>query len=204
MAMKCFIIMRDRLTWARNLARQCAERGLDVILVDNDSTYPPLLEWYKEQEYQIVYTQRNRDTWVEWYNILLHNVPDRYFIITDPDLDISGVPDDFLEVMQKGLAENDVLKCGLSLDISDLPESEYTKKVIEHEAGFWKKKNGVYYIADVSTTFALYDRTGNPEFLSAVRCPYPYTARHLSWYLTELNEEEEYYQQHTLHKGWKP
>lgn len=199
--MKCFIIMRDRLIWPKKLAEQCQNRNLEVFLIDNNSTYPPLIEWYKTCEHKIWFMGKNRTSWNELYNIITTSIQDRYFIITDPDLDIGLVPEDFIIKLMEGLYYGN--KCGLSLEIDDLPKSDYTDRVIAHEQRFWQEKKGEFYKADTSTTFALYDR--EREFsLDAVRTPKPYTAKHLSWYLTEMDEEETYYQEHSEHTGWKP
>jgi len=195
---KVFIIVYNRLPLP--LAAQCISRGLNVVLVDNGTQYEPTRRWIQESGYKVM-AMANRISWKQWYEDLLQRFDDEYFIISDGDLDIDGVPDDFLSVMYKGI-EQPVFKCGLSLEINDLPYSDYTKKVVDHEIRFWQTMAGGYYLAPVSTTFALYHRGRTGEFTSAVRCPRPYTARHTDWYKTELDEQDIYYMNNTTHKGW--
>lgn len=125
---------------------------------------------------------------------LLH---ERY-IVTDSDLDLSGVPDDFLAIMDGGLTMYPKYdKCGLSLEIKDLPNYPEGNFIRKHEAKYWNKpldKN--FFHAETDTTFALY-REGVTEYsYSAIRCNRPYTARHVPWYYKDfesLSEEDKYY-----------
>ncbi len=177
------------------------------IIIDNDSDYPPLLEWYEEGcPYRVIRMEKNFGHLALWKSGLLKLYTDRYYCVSDPDLDLSSIPHDYIDVLMRGLQENPgVTKSGLSLRISDLPQNAYTKKVIEWEKKFWQKKAGSFFLADVDSTFALYDKQidfgklppeGN-KFHWAVRSPEPYTVRHLPWYNTpqsiEANEEEKYY-----------
>jgi len=188
--------------------------GVRPIIIDNDSTYPPLLDWYKDCGYKVHRMERNYGHLVFWKSFLINQYSDRFYCLTDPDLDLSKVPHDYADVLMRGLNENPtVTKAGLSLRINDLPQNAYTKKVIEWEKKFWQHKSGIFYKADVDTTFALYDKQRDfgklpPEgnkFHWAVRAPEHYTAKHIPWYLTkekiESSEEEQYYMSQT-HTYW--
>src|SRR3990167_8865928 len=163
---KAFIIMFNRFTWAKNLAEYMSDTGCEVIFIDNNSTYPPLLEWYKTAPYKIHKFKENRLAFDFWYKDVLKDYDCRYYIVTDPDLDISHIPKDYLEILFKGLKSNpDKWKSGFSLEINDLPDNEYTKVIIEWEKMFWNAptdENG-FYMVDLATTFALYDREKRVE-----------------------------------------
>jgi hypothetical protein len=72
------------------------------------------------------------------------------------------------------------------------------------EKKYWERqrdKNG-FYLSEIDTTFALYDRNREykdfpqgDDFFRAVRSPLPYTAKHLPWYNTpeNISDEELYY-----------
>lgn len=206
MKVKAYVIMFNRLTWAKNLCEFLSDNGCEVILMDNGSTYPPLLEWYKKCPYKIHYFTTNYYNRGLWQSGILGD--DKNYILTDPDLDLSSVPSDFIEKLKLGLENNpDVMKSGLSLKIDDLPENEYTKAVISWESKWWRTpqdKNG-FYISDIDTTLALYDserakKMYNSGFFLAVRSPKPYEARHLGWYLTKENitDEELFYIKNTF------
>lgn len=201
---KALIICFNRLSSTKAMAEYLADNGCEVILVDNGSTFPELLKWYETCPYKIhhlpaVIENAHKSPWTSG---ILDRLPDRRYIVSDHDLDLSQVPSDFLEVLQTGLENNPTaIKCGLSLRIDDLPQNALTEKVLKIESAYWRNKdaNG-YYLAPVDTTLALYDaqrtRDSNPKsFFSAVRSPEPYTCRHLPWYFTpeNLTDEERYY-----------
>ena len=193
--MKAFIINFNLLTWPEKLAEDLYKRGCEVIFVDNNSTYRPLLDWYKSCPYKVIRSEENHLSIAFGQLGLQHTFDDRYFIITDPDLDISRVPEDFINILLGGLALHaNVLKAGLSLEISDLPVNPMTYKVIEHESMFWEHEGkSIFYRADIGTTLAVYDRTRfHLPYLSGVRAGHPYTAKHLPWYLTLENLTPEY------------
>lgn len=205
--MKVFIIMKNRLTWPKAMCEFLADTGSEVILIDNASTYQPLLDWYDTCPYTVHRMEKNYGHLVFWKSGLCNVYTDRFYIVTDHDLDLSGVPHDYADFLMKGL-ENNVVKSGLSLRINDLPNNPYAMQAFDWELKFWQTKqdkNG-FFNSDIDTTLAVYDRERKfgfpPEsntFFSAVRSPEPYTARHLPWYLTpgNMTEEERYYHERT-------
>jgi hypothetical protein len=201
--MKVLIINFNRVTLPAALADWVAARGCEAVFVDNSSYYPPLLEYYKTTPHQVVKLDRNYGHTVLWQagmrHILRSLVGDDRYIVTDPDLDLAGVPDDFLQVLNRGLdvyATYD--KCGLSLEINDLPDNAEGQLVrTRYERKYWMRPlDDMYYHADTDTTFALY-REGVVEYNhNAIRTNRPYTARHVPWYylnLRDIPEDEQYY-----------
>lgn len=203
--MKVFIIMFNRLTWPRRLAEQLSYKGCEVILVDNNSTYPPLLEWYENCPYKIHRLEKNVRAFGFWQTGILEQYTDRYYMVTDCDLDINTVPDDFTDVLLNKLKKSSAYKVGLSLEINDLPDNDFTKKVIAWEKMFWnsKDKDGFYH-ASVATTLAVYDKERtNPDLYNGMRSPRPYTAKHLCWYMTPENiTDEDLFSIRNSHIGW--
>lgn len=197
--MKTFVITFNRYTWTRKLCEDLADVGLEVIMIDNGSTYLPLIEWQEDCPFTVYRMKRNYGHKVFWEANLDKSYTDENYIITDHDLDISQVPKDFVDVLTQGLALHDVVKCGLSLEIDDLPDNEYTQKVKEWEGKFWETPRiKGYYASDIDTTLAVYSRDKLSKinnFFSALRAPKPYTARHLPWYneLDKISEEEKFY-----------
>jgi len=127
---------------------------------------------------------------------------DEYYVLTDPDLDISGIPLDAVEHLKKGFSlMPNVMKSGYSLRIDDLPCNPHTEKLLRHEKLFWQRPiSDEFYNAPIDTTFALYRNIPATygQLSPAVRSAPPYMALHLPWYLlglapNDLPEEYRYY-----------
>jgi hypothetical protein len=126
---------------------------------------------------------------------------DGEYIVTDSDLDLTGIPDDFVKVLRQGLNKYpDVFKCGFSLEINNLPTTELADKVRALEQHYWNNPlDDMYFKAEVDTTFAMYNKksySSLEEFLSGTRTNRPYTAKHVPWYydnVDDISEDEQYY-----------
>lgn len=182
----------------------------EIIIIDNGSTYPPLLEWYKTVPYRIIRTV-NHGRLALWKTREYASFSDQYFVLTDSDLDLSLIPNDWHKVLMAGLEHQFVVKSGFSIFLNDLPDTEMASKVKSIEGNYYKDRlHTGHYLAPIDTTFAIYDRKRldmfrldfdaedigiQSFFYSAVRAPYPYSVRHLPWYLTKenLTEEDKYY-----------
>lgn len=196
--MKAFVICYNRLTLVQNIAKILQDAGLDVHIIDNHSSYPPLLEWYKTCPYKVLMMDDNYGHTVFWSQSLHKLVENERYILTDPDLDISDVPSDFVDILNKGLDKYpNFYKCGLSLKIDDLPETYMGNDVRGWESQFWQHKlDDQYYRADVDTTLAMYREGVVCYTINAIRTAPPYSARHIPWYYTsfeELPEDEKFY-----------
>jgi len=195
------IINWNRLDLPRKMADYLADcDGIEPIIVDNGSTYEPLLEYYKHCPHKVEMLNAN------WgpAGIFLCGVLEKYgvsenFIITDPDLDLSNIPKDFLHILQLGLDRHSFAhKSGFSLEINDLLDNELKDYILGWESGAWGVKlDDMFYKAYIDTTFCLCRKIYN-DFPS-VRTDRPYTAKHVPWYYTKENlpDDEKYYLQHT-------
>jgi hypothetical protein len=190
---------RDLLDWPR---RMCAfiERMDDlheIIIVDNGSTYRPLLAWYKQTPHQVIFAE-NLGHKAPWMCGVLDQIQTDYYCVTDPDLDISSVPPDCLTHLRDILERNPVLgKVGLSLETGDIPvQSPYWEHVRTYEAALQSTDlvDGQIRLAPVDTTFAVYDRRVLREYrITGARTCAPYTAKHLPWYVVQPEGEFRYY-----------
>lgn len=198
---KAFIINYNRLTLPKNMIEYLSDvDGIDPIIVDNNSDYPPLLEWYESCPFKIIRLKDNFGNCVVFRpdSGILNEFgleTDGRFIITDPDLDLSGIPKDFMHILHLGLDRHQfACKSGFSLMINDLPDNEVTKEVLQWETGYWSNKLDEYfYSAFIDTTFCLMRK--NYHDFPSVRTGMPYTAIHKPWYYTKDNipEDELYY-----------
>lgn len=180
--------------------------GLKVVLIDNDSTFPPCVEWLSKCPYKVIHMKRNAGAWAFFITELYQEYRDQHFMISDSDQDISQLPSDWVEVLMKGLQETDdrVWKSGLSQKVDDLPTTNpYAKEIFAYESAFYSNVNRFgYYKVWMDLGIAIYDRSRRGEFpikeeqwYGAVRSPIPYQSRHLDWYMTpdQFRPEDLYY-----------
>ena len=185
-----FINCRDRVSDLRRLVAWLERAGHDrITLLDNDSTYPPLLEYLNETPHRVVWFGRNRGSQALWEAGLVPNVP---FVYTDPDVvPLDDCPLDAVQHFLELLNRHDVGKVGFGLSLQGvapfMPSVEWetgpTIRGPEVEPGARRSL--------IDTTFAVY-RPG-PFRLDALRTEPPYTARHSSWHVTELSDEDRFY-----------
>ena len=199
-----FINNYNRLTTTTKLIDALEKRGYQNIhILDNLSTYPPLLEYYKATPHKVHYLKKNMGSKAFWKSGLWLRFMNQYFVLTDSDVvPIKKCPDDFLKHFLELLKKYPkVHKVGFSLKIDDLPDTfENKQKVIAWESKYYnQEKEPNVFIAPIDTTFALYrpfsksgKRDGSTEIF---RTGVPFQALHLPWYIdsNNLDDEEEYY-----------
>ena len=206
----------NRLSSTRNMYEFLQSRNFTrITILDNASTYPPLLDWYATlEEQEVVRFQTNIGAHCLFDSGYLQNhVHSEYVVYTDADLELNpAMPDDFLEIMKSMLLKYSEKKIGLALRIDDVPENCYRNCFtgsLEWEKQFWvnEVEKGVYR-ALVDTTFCLLHQPQHHN-LPALRIAGNFTARHLPWYqdYSNLNEEEKYFaesasQQSNFRKGY--
>jgi hypothetical protein len=211
-----FICNFNRFEPTKNLVNSLTSRGYNnIVILDNGSTYTPLLEWYKTLQPEQVYFCKNnygpealdcvRNYESEFQEKYNHIVLNEYHVYTDSDVvPIDEVPDTFIDDMIELCKKYQIPKLGLSLKIDDLPEHFILKdRVIKHESSFFERE----YILDekcqlfkapVDTTFAVNSpglNCGYNDF--AYRAAGDYFARHIPWYYdaNNLPDDELYYLQ---------
>lgn len=193
----------NHLSTLRHMAKECERFDQPITIIDHGSTYPPLLEWYESCPYRVVMTGKNWGCYGFW-STKRHERETGYYIVSDSDLDLSGVPADAVEKLLAAFRANPwANKAGLSLEWEDIPDHNPHKYVVlAYERNYWysRTRDGNWK-APVGATFALYNQRERPvqvitnEFYRAVRLDRPYVARHFPWYLdpTKLGEEDRYY-----------
>ena len=196
----------NRLDTLVGLIKALEKRGyLNIYIIDNLSTYPPLLEYYKICPYKVFMLGKNLGFKALWKSKLSNQFCNDYYIYTDSDvIPVDECPNDFIDHLFKLLKKYKYAsKIGLSLRIDNLPDHYALKdKVIEWESKFYKfRNNDALYLAPIDTTFALYrPRVGlsRSRFVECYRTSFPYQVEHIPWYSnsTNLSDEEKYYVNH--------
>lgn len=177
----------------------------NIVIVDNNSTYPPLLEYYKQVKDSVTIErmEENYGHLVFWKNEKLYNKYSKgYHIITDADIiPNENLPKDYIKQLSDILDRNkDVTKVGFALKIDDIPDFfQHKSKVLEWEKKHWDNQVGNnLYRNELDTTFAIYPPHYTYDLLNfyhAIRVAGDFTAQHNGWYIDDKNltEEEEYY-----------
>lgn len=172
----------------------------EILILDNGSTYPPLLAWYAECPYHIIRMPNIGHT-AAWQPNVQKEIRTDFYVVTDPDLDLSGLPQDTLNHLRAMLLKHpEQGKIGLSLEIDDYtPDLPFYPINAHVEASYWQApllEPGLRR-APVDTTFAIYHKRIMSEYrICGCRTERPYTARHLPWYVRDPDEEFTYYLLH--------
>ena len=208
-----FIISFDRLSYLKTMIESLEKIGVkNIHIIDNNSTYPPLLEFYKETQYDVIYVGENLGARVFWKSPIFDKYRNDFYVVTDSDLQlVEGCPKDLIPFLFRTLKKYPfVRKVGVSLKIDDIPDDGVlAKDVKQWESQFFKApiRGANAFYASVDTTLAIYLPDNLAEgipFLRAIRGAYPYQARHLPWYKREgdISEEDEYYSAHRSNGWW--
>lgn len=201
-----FINSRDRLGCLREQVAWLLEAGYTrLYILDNASTYAPLLAYYRELmrdvRVQVIFLGENMGYKAIWLSGILEKLAiETPYVYTDSDVvPQSDCPKNVVQILLRVLKRNPFLKkAGLGLIYQDITFYD-REKWQRSEAGFYRFPIGEnLYFAPVDTTFALYVNCRHYTLRMAARTTGSCMARHLPWYYDydHLPEDEAYYMQH--------
>lgn len=191
-----FTSLRFQIEWLTSIHDK-----VSIIVVDNNSDYLPLLEYYKSLNYQnvqVVYLGINSCLHGIGYLLGKLRGVEKY-VVTDSDLlPYAETPENIISHLEKLLDKYPSYNhVGPSLEINDIPRcNPLQEKIVHHESQYWpplaKRINEDLVIAPIDSTFAMYRKTSN-FFLRypALRTARPYTLKHLDWYINKENPTDE-------------
>lgn len=205
------ILNKNRLGPLKLLVNTLQSRNYHkIIIIDNNSTYEPLLEWYTEVKLDVFTNKIVRDsnnTFYELACIAKHpkftEIIQNYYVFTDPDVvPVEDTPDDFIDVMIEVCKEFPHMhKVGPNIKFDDFEpgsRNEYVATMSEKQ--YWQRRipHSKYelYQAPIDTGFAVYQPNSPPIFGdNSIRMGGKYTARHIPFYydINNLPEDELYY-----------
>lgn len=185
----------NRLSTTKKLADDLSKLGYtNIHILDNNSTYPPLLDWYQHCPYKVELLGKNLGQ-LAVYNSDYINKFNGWVAYSDSDIELNaGCPSGFIERMIQIGDKYNRNKIGLALRVDDVPTTRYGIYIKREEKKFWTKEiEPDTYDADVDTTFSVI-KVGQPFQYQAIRLAGNLTARHIPWYLDyeNLNSEELY------------
>lgn len=207
-AVRAFVIFRDRVTYGQRCVVALLSAGLDVVVIDQGSTWPAAVDWLhdlvQDGHAEVLWRQGGhpRQLWA-WDPFLNLIDADRY-IVTDCDVIPSeDCPLDWPQRLS-GLLDQypEYDKAGLGLRLDRIPETYQRRDhVLAWERKFWDEPiaDGVYR-APVDTTLAVYQPwpAVHGFTLNAMRTGPPYVADHVAWYedYRVLDKELRWYHEH--------
>jgi hypothetical protein len=215
------ILNKDRLGPLKMLVESLTKRGYNnIIIIDNQTTYQPTLDWYKESGINVFYNSIDATLYdtgtfyrlaFELNHPVFSQIVKDYYVFTDSDVvPIDIIPEDFIDSMIQVCNEFNVMKVGLGLKIDDLPNTDFSKHVISIESPHWQNRitHSTYelYQAGVDTTFAVYAPNSKPLLnCDVIRMGGNYIAKHMPWYYDIHNmPDDEYYYLKNLQENRGP
>jgi hypothetical protein len=121
-----FIISFNRLTYLKILIEDLERLGLhNIKIIDNGSTYPPLMQYYDTIPYDVIRLKNNLGHLAFWKDNRFKKYRDNFYVVTDPDVKfIDDCPNDIMSRLFECLSKYPyVNKVGPSLKIDDIPEN---------------------------------------------------------------------------------
>ena len=202
-----FINARDRIGVMRRLIDWLIDAGYrNLIVLDNNSTYPPLFDYYQrlraDDRIRVLELKRNLGFKALWRSGVLDELDIRTpYVYTDPDVvPIDRCPKDVVGRLLTILRSNKFIrKVGLGLVYDDLTIAD-GKKYADFERGYYEgsKVGDDLYYAQVDTTFALYQNVRHYSLRFSLRTTGALMLKHLPWYFdyNRLPPDEQYYIDH--------
>lgn len=196
--MSCCIIAFNNLTYVKNMVEQLKKYTNDIIIIDNRSNYPSLLQFYQnDYQYTLFKMPFNYGYHVIYFDIIKKILGSK-FIVTDPDLKFNpNLPSNFIDILFNLQKNYQCNRIGFSLEINSSairPIIFYGVDIKIWESQFWKNKVNNYqyelYYAPIDTTFCMIDYNYAGHH---IRIAGDFTCKHLPWYYNwenNLSKEE--------------
>lgn len=197
---KVVINNRNRLSTTKTMVEHLLflNPSEQIIIIDNGSTYPPLLKWYDSIKKLVDIRFHKNEGHLALWNTKLDKELGEYFIYTDSDIELNPLmPTNYKEIMLEMLLKHGVDKSALAIALDDLPDHyKYKHQVLRNEACWWLNEiEDDVFTADTDTTFFMMRNTGDNTFKSIRLARKDLICRHIPFYcdLDNLDEEEQYY-----------
>jgi hypothetical protein len=169
-----------------------------VYIIDNASTYPPLLDWYKQikNDVNIIHNETNLGPWTFFYSYHSTKINSEWYIYSDADLELNPeMPYNWQEIMKEYILKYD-RKASLALKIDDIPDYyPFKDKIKNHQSVCWYPTDEPdVYKAITDMTFTM-DRKDKGYRYESIRLAGKFLAKHIPWYIDfdNIEDEEKYY-----------
>lgn len=199
------IISYNRLSYLKDLVEYFLNLNeKEIYILDNKSTYKPLLEWFekieKNENVKVIKCDINHGHRVYWNVGFYSKINDcKYCIITDHDiLPYRNFEEGWKEKWVDMLEKHGVEKVGSAISIDDIPDEYIFKNhVINHEKNFWQSEHEIEkncFNNQIDTTLYLQRIHTSHTYFRSIRMA-DYLIKHRPWYINpnNLTEEDVYY-----------
>jgi hypothetical protein len=206
------ILNRDRLYPLIDQVNVLRQKGYNnVTIIDNQSTYQPLLEWYKESKLDVFYNDITENSCHAFRDLVLMGHPkfveitSNWYVFNDSDIiPLDTVPDNFINDLVSYAIRHNKTKVGMSIKIDDLDLSyPLNEWVYSYESTYWTNavidEDVELYPHPIDTTFAVHAPHALPTWSNnTLRAGVPYIVKHAPFYYdpNNLPEDEKYYLSH--------
>ena len=204
------ILNRDRLYPLMEQVEALRKKGYNnITIIDNRSTYGPLLEWYNTVGVDVFYNNITENSCHAFRDLVQMQHPKfldiikDWFVFNDSDIiPLDTVPDDYIEHLIGFATKYNKAKVGMSIKIDDI-DLNYPLNAWVHsyESGYWT--NGIMdesgtelYPHPVDTTFAVHAPGTIPTWSNnTFRAGVPYIVKHAPFYYdpNNLPDDEKHY-----------
>jgi hypothetical protein len=207
-----FITSYNHLTYLKKQIAWLTSAGYtNIYIIDNNSSYEPLLAYYDSviPKIKVIQLDQNAGPYAFWRADLISKLNIQGpFVVTDNDIvPDEDCPKDLVRHLLTVLhAYPSIYKVGVGLHIDDLPDSyRYKEQVKIWESQFWRRPvaRGLF-LANIDSTLAVYRPRCEFALEPAIRTGWPYLARHEPWYADSANlgEDDRYYAASAIHTNW--
>jgi hypothetical protein len=206
------ILNRDRYHPLVEQVHALQSRGYNnITIIDNQSTYVPLLTWYNTCGLDIFYNNITENSNMAFRDLVLTGHPkfaqiiSNWYVFNDSDIiPTNTVPDNFIDDLVGFAIRHHKTKVGLSIKIDDINlDYPLNAWVYGYESTYWTngiEDNGIQlYPHPIDTTFAVHAPGTLPTWSNdTLRVGDPYIAKHAPFYYNPQNlpEDEKYYLKH--------
>ena len=122
------ILNRDRLYPLIDQVNVLKKKGYhNITIIDNQSTYQPLLDWYIETSIDVFYNDVTENSCHAFRDLVMINHPkfkditSDWYVFNDSDIiPLDTVPDNFIEDLIDYAIRHNKTKVGMSIKIDDI------------------------------------------------------------------------------------
>jgi len=189
--MTAVVIGYNQYTFIKNMVGQLEKYTSDIVVIDNASTYQPLLDYYANDFKYTLLKQKVNDGPGVYSQGRIQKIVGDLYILTDPDLQFNpNLPENFIREFIDIMNEFGASRVGFALFIdSDDIRTDITfngRSIKDWESQFWQNQliyspnpNIELYNASIDTTFCLINRRLKYPH---IRVAGDYTCFHIPWY----------------------